>query len=110
MFLKDGLNVDRNGQKRQILCLGLLCFLQVNLGREKSTIFAPISLWVTFLECTPILGYIRDVRPEWVTFPGRKPANECKVLTKIMRMGNNFDIISPGNGWFCSKLNKPTVV
>ena len=24
---------------------------------------------------TPILGHNRDVRPEWVTFPGRKPAD-----------------------------------
>ena len=53
-----------------------------------------------------ILGHIRDVRPEWVTFPGRKPADGRKVLTKNMRMGHNFDIILPGNGWFSSKLNK----
>ena len=55
---------------------------------------------------TPILGHIRDVRPEWVSFPGRKPADGCKVLTKNLRMGHNFDIILPGNGWFSSKLNK----
>ena len=55
---------------------------------------------------TPILGHIRDVRPEWVTFPGRKPADGCKFLTKNLRMGHNFDIILPGNGWFSSKLNK----
>ena len=59
---------------------------------------------------TPILGHIRDVRPEWVSFPGRKPADGCKFLTKNLRMGHNFDIILPGNGWFSSKLNKPTVV
>ena len=55
---------------------------------------------------TPILGHIRDVRPEWVSFPGRKPADGCKFLTKNLRMGHNFDIILPGNGWFSSKLNK----
>ena len=55
---------------------------------------------------TPILGHIRDVRPEWVTFPSRKPADGCKFLTKNLRMGHNFDIILPGNGWFSSKLNK----
>ena len=55
---------------------------------------------------TPILGHIRDVRPEWVTFPGRKPADGCKFLTKNLRMGHNFDVILPGNGWFSSKLNK----
>ena len=55
---------------------------------------------------TPILGHIRDVRPEWVSFPGRKPADGCKVLTKNLRMGHNFDIILPGNGWFSSKLSK----
>ena len=55
---------------------------------------------------TPILGHIRDVRPEWVTFPGRKPADGCKFFTKNLRMGHNFDIILPGNGWFSSKLNK----
>ena len=55
---------------------------------------------------TPILGHIRVVRPEWVSFPGRKPANGCKFLTKNLRMGHNFDIILPGNGWFSSKLNK----
>ena len=49
---------------------------------------------------TPILGHIRDVRPEWVTFPGQKPADGCKFLTKNLRMGHNFDIILPGNGWF----------
>ena len=31
---------------------------------------------------TPILGHIRDVRPEWVSFPGQKPADGCKFLTK----------------------------
>ena len=30
----------------------------------------------------------------------------CKFLTKNLRMGHNFDIILPGNGWFSSKLNK----
>ena len=55
---------------------------------------------------TLILGHIRDVRPEWVTFPGRKPADGCKFLTKNLRMGHNFDVILPGNGWFSSKLNK----
>ena len=55
---------------------------------------------------TPILGHIRDVRPEWVSFLGRKPADGCKVLTKNLRMGHNFDIILPENGWFSSKLNK----
>ena len=54
---------------------------------------------------TPILGHIRDVRPEWVSFPGRKPADECKFLTKNLRMGHNFDVILPGNGWFSSNLN-----
>ena len=55
---------------------------------------------------TPILGHIRDVRPEWVSFPGRKSADGCKLLTKNLRMGHNFDMILPGNGWFSSKLNK----
>ena len=55
---------------------------------------------------TPILGHIRDVRPEWVSFPGQKPADGCKFLTKNLRMGHNFDIISPANGWFFSKFNK----
>ena len=45
---------------------------------------------------TPILGHIKDVRPEWVSFPGRKPADGCKYLTKNLRMGHNFDIILPG--------------
>ena len=55
---------------------------------------------------TPSLGHIRDVRPEWVTFPGREPADGCKFLTKNLRMGYNFDIILPENGWLSSKLNK----
>ena len=55
---------------------------------------------------TPILGHIRDVRPEWVGFPGQKPADGCKFLTKNLRMGHNFDIFLPGNGWFASELNK----
>ena len=55
---------------------------------------------------TPILGHIRDVRPEWVSFPGRKPADGCKFLTKNLWMGHNFDIILPGDGCFSSKLNK----
>ena len=55
---------------------------------------------------THILGHIRNVRPEWVSFPGQKPVDWCKFLTKNLRMGHNFDIILPGNGWFSSKLNK----
>ena len=55
---------------------------------------------------TPVLGHIRDVRPEWVSFPGQKPACGSKFLTKNLRIGHNFDIILPGNGWFSSKLNK----
>ena len=55
---------------------------------------------------TPILGHIRDVRPEWVSFPGRKPADGCKFFTKNLWMSHNFDIIVPGNGWFSFKLNK----
>ena len=55
---------------------------------------------------TPILGHTRDVRPEWVSFPGQKPVDGCKFLTKNLRMGHNFDITLPGNGWFSSKLNK----
>ena len=55
---------------------------------------------------TSILGHIRDVRPEWVSFPVRKPADGCKFLTKNQRMGHNFDIILPGNGRLSSKLNK----
>ena len=53
-----------------------------------------------------ILGHIRDVRPEWVRFPGRKPADGCKFLTKSLRMGHNFDMILLRNGQFSSKLNK----
>ena len=59
------------------------------------------SLFPKCLNCpggTPILGHIRDVQPEWVSFPGRKPADGCKCLTKNLRMGHNFDIILPGNG------------
>ena len=52
------------------------------------------------------MGHIRDLRPEWVSFLGQKPADGCKFLTKNLRMGHNFDIILPGNGWFSSKLNK----
>ena len=54
--------------------------------------------------------------PYWVTlgmcgqnglsFPGRKPADGCKSLTKNLRMGHNFDIILPGNGWFPFKLTE----
>ena len=55
---------------------------------------------------TPILGHIRDMWPEWVSFSGRKPADVCKFFTKNLRMGHSFDIILPGNGWFSSK---PTV-
>ena len=55
---------------------------------------------------TPILGHIWDVRPEWVSFPGRKPADGCKFLTKNLRMGHDFDITLPENGRFSSKLNK----
>ena len=55
---------------------------------------------------TPILDHIRDVRPEWVSFPGQKPADGCKFLNKNLRMGHNFNIILPGNGWFSSKLKK----
>ena len=40
---------------------------------------------------TPMLGHIRDVPPEWVSFQGRKPADGCKCLTKNLRMGHNFD-------------------
>ena len=40
-----------------------------------------------------ILGHIRDVRPEWVTFPGRKLADGCTFFTKNLRIGHNFDII-----------------
>ena len=54
----------------------------------------------------PILGHIKDVRPEWVSFPGRKPADGCKFFTKNLQIGHNCDIILPGNGWFSSKLNK----
>ena len=54
----------------------------------------------------PILGHITDVPPEWVSFRGQKPADECKFLTINLRMGHNFDIILPGNGCFSSKLNK----
>ena len=60
---------------------------------------------------TPILGHTRDVRPEWVNFAGRKPADGCKFLTKNLRMGvnfwpknlrmgHNFDIIYLGMGDF----------
>ena len=55
---------------------------------------------------TPLLGHIRDVRPEWVSFPGQKPTDGCTFLAKNLRIGHNFDIILPGNRWFSSKLNK----
>ena len=55
---------------------------------------------------TPTLGHIRDVQPEWLSFPGPKPVNGCKFLTKNLGMCHNFDIILPGNQWFSSKLNK----
>ena len=55
---------------------------------------------------TSILGHTRDVRPEWVSFPGRKPEDGCKFFTKSVRMYHNFDIILPENGWFSFKLNK----
>ena len=55
---------------------------------------------------TLILGQIRDVRPEWVSFSGQKPADGCRFLTKNLRMGHNFDISLARNGWFSSKLNK----
>ena len=51
-------------------------------------------------------SHIGDVQPEWVSFPGQKPADGCKFLTKNLRMGHNFDIILPGTGWFSSKLHK----
>ena len=57
--------------------------------------------WLTILPGgggTPILSHIRDVRPEWVSFSGHKPADGCKFLTKNLRMGHKFDIILPGNG------------
>ena len=54
----------------------------------------------------PILGHIRDVGPEWVSFPGQKSADGCKFLTKSLRMGHNLNIILPGDGWVSSKLNK----
>ena len=38
---------------------------------------------------TPILGHIRDVRPEWVSFPGQKPADGCKFLRYLI-----FNIIA----------------
>ena len=53
-----------------------------------------------------MLGHIEDVRPEWMSFPGRKPADGCNVLNKNLQMGHNLEIILPGNGWFSSKLNK----
>ena len=59
---------------------------------------------------TLILGHIRDVRPEWVSFPCRKPADWCQFLTKNLRMSHNFDIILPGNGGFPLNSIKPTVV
>ena len=66
----------------------------------------PLRNRVKSPEGTPILGHIRDVRPEWMSFPGQKPADGCKFLTRKLWMGHNFDIISHGNGWFSSKLNK----
>ena len=57
-----------------------------------------ITMILTPLGGTPILGHIRDVRPEWVSFPGQKPVDGCKFLTKNLRMGHNFAIILPGNG------------
>ena len=39
-------------------------------------------------------------------FSRPKTCDGYKFLTKNLRMGHNFDIILPGNGWFSSKLNK----
>ena len=40
---------------------------------------------------TPVLGHIRDVQPEWVSFRGQKSADGCKFLPKNLRMGHNFN-------------------
>ena len=40
---------------------------------------------------TPILGHTKDVWPEWVSFPGQKPADVCKFLPKNLRMCHNFN-------------------
>ena len=40
---------------------------------------------------TPLLSHNRDVWPKWVSFPGQKPADGCKFLTKNLQMGHNFD-------------------
>ena len=65
---------------------------------------------------TPILCHIRDVRPEWVNFPGQKSADGCKsppktcgcVIILIHKTSGlvTFSIILPGNVWFSCKLNK----
>ena len=77
--------------------------LSVSNGLCWSTILGPIS---HLIRGGLILGHIRDVRPEWVSFPGRKPADGCKFFTKNLRMSHNFDKILPGNGCVSSKLNK----
>ena len=40
---------------------------------------------------TPILGYTKDVRPEWVSFRGQKSADGCKFPPKNLRMSHNFN-------------------
>ena len=54
----------------------------------------------------PILGHIRDVWPEWVSFQAENLWMVVNFLPKILGMGHNFDIILPGNGWFSSTFNK----
>ena len=88
---------DSNDCSSSSLDLFLLPPTQSSFQKGKSIDYHPIT---SLGGGTPILGHIRNVRPEWVGFPGQKPADGCKFLTKNLPMGHNFDIIQPGNGWF----------
>ena len=77
--------------------IGKSCMASILSSKMKPT-EGPMQARNMYPGGTPILSHIRDVRPE--------PADGCKFLTKNLRMGHNFDIILPGNGWFSSKLNK----
>ena len=70
---------------------GLLLYRALQIIRSELKLVKRINIILpTSLGGTPILGQIRDVRPEWVTFSGRKPVDGCKFLTKNLRMDVKF--------------------